>query len=224
MTAFARELGRVVEWLMRLFFLARLLPFPSRSISSKRPRGRVHGALLCLALLGKVVIGPLLTSLLSDVVVVDSAPGSPSLGSDVYNNEVDNQHGAATTSRNMPLPRPVRSRCGRKHWKGCLAVGFSMAGEAEFAIFVAAFCYTEGLVTESIYASTVLAILASTIISPCLLRVTLACTDDRNEARRRDGAKAKADENDAKDADDNVERDNHIDDDECNNLSATARA
>jgi hypothetical protein len=54
--------------------------------------------------------------------------------------------------------------------------------------------------------------------------MTLAFTDDRDEARRCDGAKAKADENDAKDADDNVVRDSHIDDDECNNLSATARA
>jgi hypothetical protein len=49
--------------------------------------------------------------------------------------------------------------------------------EAEFALVVAAFGYTEGLVTEPIYASTVLAILASTIISPCLLRITLAMAD-----------------------------------------------
>jgi hypothetical protein len=121
----------------------------------------VHGALLCLALLGKVVIGPLLTPVLSDVVV-ESAPGSPSLGSDV-NNDIDNQHGAAT-KRNVPLPQPVRSRCGRKHWRDCLMVGCSMAGEAEFALVVAAFGDTEGLVTESIYASTVLAILALNIM------------------------------------------------------------
>jgi hypothetical protein len=103
-------------------------------------------------------------------------------------------------------------------------VGFSMTGEAEFALVVVAFGYTEGLVIESIYASTVLAILASTIISPCLLRMTLAFTDDRDETRRRDGAEAKADENDAKDADDDVELDSHIDEDDCNNISATSRA
>jgi hypothetical protein len=97
----------------------------------------VHGALLCLALLGKVVI---------DV-----------------DNDVDNQHGAAT-KRNVPLPQPVRSRCGRKHWRDCLMVGCSMAGEAEFALVVAAFGDTEDLVTESIYASTVLAILALNIM------------------------------------------------------------
>jgi hypothetical protein len=57
------------------------------------PDGRVvaHGAQLCLALLGKVVIGPLLTPVLTDVVVDESTPGSPSLGSD-FNNDVDNQH------------------------------------------------------------------------------------------------------------------------------------
>jgi Kef-type K+ transport system membrane component KefB len=220
-TAFDREFGRVVEWLMRLFFGATIaFSIPFHLFQD----GRVvaHGALLCLALLGKVVIGPLLTPL-SDVVVVESAPGSPSLGSDV-DIDNDNQHGAAI-KRNVPLSPPVRSRrWGRKHCRDCLVVGFSMAGEAEFALVVAAFGYTEGLVTESIYASTVLAILASTIISPCLLRMTLAFTDDRDEARnRRDGAEAQADENDAKDADD-VERDRHIDEDDCNNISATARA
>ena len=48
-----------------------------------------------------------------------------------------------------------------------------MAGEAEFAMLVAAFALAEGLVDESVYASTVFAILLSTILSPCLLRVTL---------------------------------------------------
>ena len=49
-----------------------------------------------------------------------------------------------------------------------------MAGEAEFAMLVAAFGFTEGLVEEDIYASTIFAILLSTILSPCLLRLTLA--------------------------------------------------
>jgi hypothetical protein len=42
-----------------------------------------------------------------------------------------------------------------------------------------AFGYAEGLMTEPIYAGTVLAILASTIISPCLLRITLAIADGK---------------------------------------------
>ena len=49
-----------------------------------------------------------------------------------------------------------------------------MAGEAEFAMLVATFGFTEGLVEEDVYASTVFAILLSTIMSPCLLRLTLA--------------------------------------------------
>ena len=60
-----------------------------------------------------------------------------------------------------------------EHVRDCLVVGFSMAGEAEFAMLVAAFGLTEGLVDESVYASTVFAILLSTILSPCLLRLTL---------------------------------------------------
>ena len=50
----------------------------------------------------------------------------------------------------------------------------SMAGEAEFAMLVAGFGFQEGLLEEDIYASTVFAILLSTILSPCLLRLTLA--------------------------------------------------
>lgn len=60
------------------------------------------------------------------------------------------------------------------HLRDCAVVGFSMAGEAEFAFVVAVFGVTEGLIPPDLYASVVLAILLSTIISPLLLRTTLA--------------------------------------------------
>jgi len=66
-------------------------------------------------------------------------------------------------------------RCyDQHHLRDCLVVGFSMAGEAEFAMLVATFGFNEGLFEESIYASAVFAILLSTILSPCSLRLTLA--------------------------------------------------
>jgi hypothetical protein len=49
-----------------------------------------------------------------------------------------------------------------------------MAGEAEFSFVVAKFGYNEGLFDEKTYASIAFAILLSTIISPALLRTTLA--------------------------------------------------
>jgi len=61
-----------------------------------------------------------------------------------------------------------------KHLRDCAVVGFSMAGEAEFAFVVAVFGVTEGLIPPDLYASIVLAILMSTIVSPLLLRSTLA--------------------------------------------------
>ena len=61
----------------------------------------------------------------------------------------------------------------RQHLGNCLIVGFSMAGEAEFAMLVATFGFTESIITEDIYASVVFAILLSTVLSPCLLRLTL---------------------------------------------------
>ena len=53
-------------------------------------------------------------------------------------------------------------------------VSFSVAGEAEFAMLVAGFEFGQGLLEEDIYASTVFAILLSTVVSPCLLRLMLA--------------------------------------------------
>jgi len=60
------------------------------------------------------------------------------------------------------------------HLRDCVLVGLSMMGEAEFAFVVALFGFTEGLVPPDMYASIVLAILMSTIISPFLLRTVLA--------------------------------------------------
>ena len=95
-----------------------------------------RGFLLSLALLGKIMTGPLLTP--------------------------------------VALDGSTRRRFDRNHLRDCLVVGFSMAGEAEFAMLVAGFGLSEGLLEEDIYASTVFAILLSTILSPCLLRLTLA--------------------------------------------------
>ena len=55
------------------------------------------------------------------------------------------------------------------HWRDCAVVG-----EAEFAFLVAVFGVTEQLIPPDLYASVVLAILMSTIISPLLLRTLLA--------------------------------------------------
>lgn len=63
---------------------------------------------------------------------------------------------------------------GKNHWRDCAVVGFSMAGEAEFAFVIAVFGVTNELVSAELYASAVLAILLSTILSPLLLRTTLA--------------------------------------------------
>jgi Kef-type K+ transport system membrane component KefB len=77
-----------------------------------------------------------------------------------------------------PLMTPLfdddMKRWRGKHLRDCAVVGFSMAGEAEFAFVVAVFGVTEGLIPPDFYASIVLAILMSTIVSPLLLRSTLA--------------------------------------------------
>jgi Kef-type K+ transport system membrane component KefB len=63
---------------------------------------------------------------------------------------------------------------GKHHWRDCAVVSFSMAGEAEFAFVIAVFGVTNGLIEAELYASAILAILLSTILSPLLLRTTLA--------------------------------------------------
>jgi Kef-type K+ transport system membrane component KefB len=69
-------------------------------------------------------------------------------------------------------PKPQRWK-GQHLWD-CAVVGFSMAGEAEFAFVLAVFGVTEGLIPPDLYASIVFAILLSSIISPLLLRTVLA--------------------------------------------------
>jgi hypothetical protein len=68
-----------------------------------------------------------------------------------------------------------------------------MMGEAEFAFVVAVFGVSEGLIPPDIYASVVFAILVSTVISPLLLRTTLAIfpynDDDDNDDNNSNGKK-----------------------------------
>ncbi len=71
-----------------------------------------------------------------------------------------------------PLLTPKLDK--QHHWRDCAVVGFSMAGEAEFAFVIAVYGVTNGLLEAELYASVVLAILLSTIASPLLLRTTLA--------------------------------------------------
>jgi Kef-type K+ transport system membrane component KefB len=76
------------------------------------------------------------------------------------------------------LLTPVIAKDGERwdwqHCRDCAIVGFSMAGEAEFAFLVAGFGLSEGLLSQEVYASVVFAILLSTTVSPVLLRATLA--------------------------------------------------
>jgi Kef-type K+ transport system membrane component KefB len=77
-----------------------------------------------------------------------------------------------------PLLTPILLSSGKKwdrhHIRDCCIVGFSMAGQAEFAFLVARFGFESGLIQNETYASINFAILLSTIVSPVLLRVTLA--------------------------------------------------
>lgn len=150
---FNHELGKIVAWLMRIFFGASIaFRIPVELFADAQVLGT--GFLLSLSLLGKIATGPLLTPV---VLVADD--------------DMDNIVDMTVTA----TPVTATRRCyDRQHVRDCLVVGFSMAGEAEFAMLVAAFAFTEGLVEEDVYASTVFAILLSTILSPCLLRLTLA--------------------------------------------------
>jgi Kef-type K+ transport system membrane component KefB len=80
-----------------------------------------------------------------------------------------NLYRADTNDNDKPTGR-FRGR----HLRDCFVVGFSMMGEAEFAFVVAVFGVSEGLVPPDVYASIVWAILVSTVISPLLLKTTLA--------------------------------------------------
>lgn len=63
------------------------------------------------------------------------------------------------------------------HLRDCLIVGCSMAAEGEFAFVIATFGVNSGIVDEEIYASVVLAILISAVVSPFLLRFTIRYFD-----------------------------------------------
>lgn len=77
-----------------------------------------------------------------------------------------------------PLLTPVFDGSKEHHKRDMAVVGFSMAGEAEFAFVVAVFGLTEGLTPPDRYASVVWAILLSTVLSPLALRTTLALYSD----------------------------------------------
>jgi Kef-type K+ transport system membrane component KefB len=93
-----------------------------------------------------------------------------------------------------PLMTPVLSPSrgaaywDRQYWRDCCIVGFSMAGEAEFAFLVARFGFEKGLLQDETYASVNFAILLSTVTSPVLLRVALAAfeTNDSSSANSQD--------------------------------------
>ncbi|CAB9520765.1 Na(+)/H [Seminavis robusta] len=153
--AYNGELGKIVTWLMRIFFGAFIaFAIPVQLFRDRQVFGT--GCLLALSLLGKIMTGPLLTPVhLPQPKTQQAGDGSVT----------------STTSNGQ-----TSDRCcfDDQHTRDCFVVGFSMAGEAEFAMLVAGFGFSEGLLDEEIYASTVFAILLSTILSPVLLRLTLA--------------------------------------------------
>ena len=56
------------------------------------------------------------------------------------------------------------------HFRDCIMTGFSMAAKGEFAFVIAVFAFDSDLISTELYASIVMAILLSTIISPFCLR------------------------------------------------------
>jgi len=60
------------------------------------------------------------------------------------------------------------------HMRDCLITGCSMAAEGEFAFVIAVFSKDQGLISDDLYASIVLAVLISTIIPPFALRYIIA--------------------------------------------------
>ena len=156
---FRSRFGRLVEWLMKLFFAASIgFQVPVRSFGDTEVVSR--GCFFSLALLGKLAVGLMTPTNLDP-------SGERTSSSDSNDGNDDNGH-PDTASPN------ARSFCRGKHARDCFVVGFSMMGEAEFAFVVAVFGVTEGLVPPDIYASIVFAILLSTVISPLLLKTTLA--------------------------------------------------
>jgi len=68
------------------------------------------------------------------------------------------------------------------HLRDALSTGFSMAAEGEFAFVIAVFSVDKGLISQTLYASIVLAVLLSTIFPPFLLRYTITYWNKKSEA------------------------------------------
>jgi len=149
---FRSQFKRPMDWLMKLFFSASIgFQVPVRAFGD--PVIVLRGFLFALALLGKLAVG-LLT------------PDFHSRRGGLY--------GDASPRNDVTSDQGATKRFNSKHVRDCFVVGFSMMGEAEFAFVVAVFGVSEGLVPPDIYASIVWAILLSTIMSPLLLKTTLA--------------------------------------------------
>ncbi|CAJ1945212.1 unnamed protein product [Cylindrotheca closterium] len=143
---FQAECQLLIDWLMRLFFAATIgFQVPLSLFSDSKVV--VNGVLLFVSLLGKIAVGPLLTPVLRSGSETETE----------IETEIEN-----------------KKRWTGEHVRNCAIVGFSMAGEAEFAFVVAVFGVSEGLIPPDLYASIVFAILLSTIFSPLLLRTVLA--------------------------------------------------
>ena len=109
---------------------------------------------------------------------------------------------------NLETQRQQREGPGRfrgRHLRDCFVVGFSMMGEAEFAFVVAVFGLTEGLIPSNLYASIVLAILLSTVISPLLLRSTLALFPYDDDEEEKEEKKKAADDDKERPAEEPME-------------------
>lgn len=153
---FRREFARPMEYLMKLFFGASIgFQVPVRSFGDATVVAR--GCFFSLALLGKLAVGLLTPNFYADRKAARLADGDDGNG----DSDKDNEFTATK-----------RFRGG--HLRDCFVVGFSMMGEAEFAFVVAVYGVSEGLVPPDVYASIVWAILSSTVISPLLLKTTLA--------------------------------------------------
>jgi Kef-type K+ transport system membrane component KefB len=145
--SFRRQFKRPMSYLMKLFFAASIgFQVPVQSFGDATIIAR--GFLFALALMGKLAVGLLTPNFYDRTTNCDDGGGN-----------CDDK-----------LTKRFRGR----HLRDCLVVGFSMMGEAEFAFVVAVFGVSEGLVPPDVYASIVWAILLSTVISPLLLKITLA--------------------------------------------------
>jgi len=80
------------------------------------------------------------------------------------------------------------------HLRDCLVVGFSMAAEGEFAFVIAVFAVTNKMITQDLYASVVLAVLASTIVAPFCLESSISYFNKKAQSTVLEGAGAECPE------------------------------